>query len=383
MSFFDEVEEETRVRPPRAGRRRGAGGRSGPPRGSRRPPGQGGPRRPDERTIRLRRGVAMGALLVALVLIVVGVHSCAASASNGALRSYNDSVRSLMVASNQNGQRFFSLLARGVGATNAPSLQSQVDATRITADHQLARAQSLSVPGAVRQAQQYLVWTLQMRRDAITGVAGELHSLQGAGAAQAINPIAAEMARLYASDVAYKDYALPLIEQALRNAGIAVGGQSGEPVATGQVLPNLQWLQPSYIAAVLHTSLPAGTTSAAKPAPGIHGHELDSCSVGATTLSTSAATTLPSGSAPTLTCTVTNDGQNTETNVVVRATVEGTSVSGQGIIPQTQPGQQYTVQIPLSAAPPAGTYSLNVTVEHVPGETTFTHNTKIFPVTFG
>jgi hypothetical protein len=92
---------------------------------------------------------------------------------------------------------------------------------------------------------------------------------------------------------------------------------------------------------------------------------------------------LTAGTAPTLTCTVTNDGQVAETNVVVRATIEGTSVVGQGIIPQTQPNQQYNVQIRLGAAPPNGTYSLNVTVEHVPGEKTFTHNTKVFPVTFG
>ena len=79
---------------------------------------------------------------------------------------------------------------------------------------------------------------------------------------------------------------------------------------------------------------------------------------------------------------VTNDGQNTETNVAVKATVEGTSITGQGIIPQTKPGQQYTVQIPLSSSPPKGQYNVNVTVQHVPGETTFTHNTEVFPVTF-
>ena len=68
--------------------------------------------------------------------------------------------------------------------------------------------------------------------------------------------------------------------------------------------------------------------------------------------------------------------------MAVKATVEGTSVTGQGIIPQTQPNQQYTVQIPLSASPPKGQYNMNVGVQHVPGETTFTHNSKVFPVTF-
>jgi hypothetical protein len=141
---------------------------------------------------------------------------------------------------------------------------------------------------------------------------------------------------------------------------------------------------PSYVAGQLKISAPIATgTSNGKAAPGVHGHALDSCSVGSTTLSTTAATTIPTGSAPTLTCQVTNDGQNSETNVVVSASVSGTSITGQGVIPQTQPGQQYTVQIPLSSAPPAGTYNLAVSIHHVPGETTFTHNNKTFPVTFG
>jgi hypothetical protein len=320
-------------------------------------------------------------LLVALILIVIGVHSCAVSATNGALRSYNDSVASLVGASNDNGHRFLSLLSHGAGAANATNLQSQIEATRLTADQQLARAENLSPPGQVKRAQQALVWTMEMRRDAITNIANLLPALQGSNGARAVNPIAAEMARFYASDVLYKDYALPMIEQALRNAGIAVGGVNGEPVTTGQFLTNLGWLQPAFVASELHTSLPA--TSSTKPAPGVHGHELDSCSVGATTLDTGAATTLPAGTAPTLTCTVTNDGQNTETNVVVKASLGGTSITGVGTIPQTQPGQQYTVTIPLSAAPPPGTYSLTVTVERVPGETVVVHNTKVFPVTFG
>jgi hypothetical protein len=323
-------------------------------------------------------------LLIVLILIVIGVHSCTVSAANGALRSYNDSVDSLIHSSNQTGQRFFALLSGAGGATNTTTLQSNINLTRIAADREWHRAENLSAPSQLAQAQQYLVTAMRLRRDGIANTAGQLQlALQNSKstAATAVNAIAANMAVLYSSDVLYKDYTLPMIESALTNAGIAVGGTNGEPVDMVQFVPRLDWLSPSFVAQTLHATLPA---SPSKPAaPGIHGHELDSCNVGSTTLDTAAATTLPSGSPPTLTCTVTNDGQNTETNVVVKASIGGTSIVGQGTIPQTQPNQQYNVQIPLSAAPPAGTYSLTVTVEHVPGETTFTHNTKIFPVTFG
>jgi hypothetical protein len=331
----------------------------------------------------VRRAVAGVALLIVLILVVLGVHSCQVSQQNSALRDYSDNVASLALASNQTGQKFFQLLSSGQGASNAPNLQSQVDEARLTADAQLSRGQGLSAPDQLKGPQQNLVLALQMRRDAIANIAPQLQpALQPSTATNAVNSIAAEMARFYASDVLYKDYTLPAIVTALHSAGIAVGGANGVPVQGGQFLPDLQWLTPSYIATELHVSLPSSTTTT-KAAPGVHGHSLDSCSVAGTTLATGSSTTLAAGTTPTLTCQVTNDGQNTETNVVVKATVGGTSISGQGTIPQTQPGQQYTVQIPLSSSPPAGTYSLTVGVQHVPGETTFTHNSKTFPVTFG
>jgi CARDB len=386
LSFFDEVEEETQVQPAARESRRPRG------RGSR-PPGGGGGRPPrggrrsgaEEQAIRVRRAVALVALVILLVLIVIGVHSCAVSQANSALRNYSDSVASLMRASNQNGQQMFGTFSGGLNANNATSVQSQVDTARLTASNQLSRAEGLGAPDAVKTAQQYLVFLMKMRRDGITNIAGDLQgALQSATATSAVNSIAAEMARLYGSDVIYKDYVLPDIVVALHKASIAVGGANGEPIESGQLLPNVQWVLPSYVAQQLKISVPvAGGTSSGKAAPGVHGHSLDSCSIGGSALSTTAATTVPTGTAPTLSCQVTNDGANTETNVVVSASISGTSVTGQGVIPQTQPGQQYTVQISLSSAPPAGTYDMVVNVHHVPGETTFTHNSKTFPVTFG
>jgi hypothetical protein len=388
LSFFDDV-EETEVRPPSdprrpRGRNTRASGGGGRGTGGRRP--SGGGRRPpaEEQAIRVRRGVALIALVIVLVLIVVGVHSCAVSQANSALRNYNDSVASLIRSSNQNGDQMFSTLAGGVNSNNATSVQQQIDDARLTASNHVTKAQGLSAPGSVSTAQQYLVSVMRLRRDGIANIAGDLQqTLQASTASAAVTSIATEMARLYASDVLYKDYVLPNVVSALTKAGIAVGGANGEPIDPNQLLPNVQWLLPSYVAGQLKVSVPSASGSSGKAAPGPHGHSLDSCSVGSTTLSTTAATTIPTGSAPTLTCQVTNDGANNESNVVVSASVSGTSVTGSGTIPQTQPGQQYTVQIPLSSAPPAGTYEMTVNIHHVPGETTFTHNSKTFPVTFG
>ncbi len=389
MSFFDE-EEETQIHAAAGESRRSRGRGSVPPRGGSR--GSGGARPPrggrrpasEEQAIRVRRAVALAALVVVLVLIVIGVHSCAVSQANSALRNYNDSVASLIRNSNANGQQMLATLSGGINSNNIQSVTSQIDRARLTASEQLSRAQGLSAPDAVKTAQQDLVLLMRMRRDAITSIANDLPSaLQRSTATSAINSIATQTALLYASDALYKDYVLSNVIGALKQAGIAVGGANGEPIEAGQLLPDVQWLLPSFVAQRLRVSAPVTTGSTGPAAPGVHGHELDSCSVGNATLTTTAATTLPTGSAPTLTCQVTNDGQNTETNVIVSAAISGTSVTGQGVIPQTQPNQTYTVQIPLSSAPAAGTYDLSVLIHHVPGETSFTHNSKTFPVTFG
>jgi CARDB protein len=149
----------------------------------------------------------------------------------------------------------------------------------------------------------------------------------------------------------------------------------------GQFLPDLRWLTAAYVASRLHVSL-ATPNSSVKAAPGVHGHRMDSCSVGSTTLQSGASATIPASPPPTFTCQFTNDGQNQETNVVVKVTVSGTSASGQTTVPQTTPGVQSTATITLGSSPPAGTYTVSATIEKVPGETVTTHNTQTYQLTF-
>src|SRR5207248_5444270 len=168
-----------------------------------------------------------------------------------------------------------------------------------SAENQLNRAAGLSVPDQVKGAQQDLLLTLQMRRDGIAKVAQQIQpALQQSTATDAVSQIAANMARFYASDVVYKDYSLPAIVAALHNAGIPVGGTNGEPVEGGQFLPDVQWLTPSFVATQLHTSL-TSTAKSGKIAPGTHGHELNSVSVGGTTLQSGSTNTIPASPAPT------------------------------------------------------------------------------------
>lgn len=376
MSFFDEADEP--LREPRTEQRRRR-----PPGGGRRPPG-GTPGAADQQqAFMVRRAVALAAIVVVVILVVLGIHSCEVSARNGALKDYSNSVAALITKSNQTGATFFSEL-NGAGSTsNAISLQTQLDQTLADVRSQLHQAEALSVPDQMRVAQQDVLLALEMRRDGVRNIAAEIQpALSKSTSADAVQRIAAEMARLYASDVVYTDYAAPAIAGALHAAGIAVQtptNPNGQPIASGQFVKDIGWLYPATVAAKLNATLPSSSGPAA---PGIHGDAMQSVSVAGQTLTPGGTATVPASPPPTFTCTFTNDGQNRETNTVVKVSVKGTGISGEAIEPSTTPGGSYTVQVPLNSSPPPGTYTVTATVEPVPGEKTFTHNTQTFTITF-
>jgi hypothetical protein len=208
-------------------------------------------------------------------------------------------------------------------------------------------------------------------------------ALQSQTSKDAVDTIAAEMARFYASDVLYKDYSVPMIVGALRAAGITVGGLGGQQLNSSQFLPSIQWLDPVHVANVLHVSLPSSSSGQPKNiAPGLHGHQLNSVTIGGTTLQTGSSNQIPASPAPTFTLNFANTGQNTETNVKCRVTIAGSNVSGQTVVPQTTAGQSTSCQVTLSSTPPKGSQTVKAEIVPVPGETKTANNSLTFPVTF-
>jgi hypothetical protein len=368
VSFFDEP-EETRTEPRTAPRRRrpsGGGRRSRPPATS--------------QAILVRRIALAVIVVVAIVLIAVLVNSCETNARNNALEDYNNSVASLNAQSVNTGASFFNALS---GPTSDPTaLQHSLNTTANDADSELTKAKKISTPDEVKQAQQHFTTAMQMRADGIKNVAAEIQpALQSQTSKDAINSIAADMARFYASDVLYKDYTVPQIIGALRAAGITVGGLGGQQVNSSQFLPSIDWLDPTNIANQLHVSLPS--TQSNKPvAPGLHGHELNSVTVGGTTLQTGSTNQIPASPAPTFTLNFANTGQNTETNVICKVTIAGSKITGQASVPQTTAGQSTHCDVTLNGIPPKGSHQVTATIEPVPGEKTTSNNSLTFPVTF-
>ncbi len=323
-------------------------------------------------------------LVAVLILALLGIRSCQISQRNSSLTSYANNVTSLIQRSSSISPNFFTVLTGAKSSSSsagASSVQSELNAARDRAATQLKDAQGLDVPGEVSAAQQDLLLALRMRVDGIGNVASNIQQALS-GTSFAIHAIAAEMARLYASDVVYKDYAAPEIANALHAAGIAVGGGNGVQISQQQFVPDVRWLDPNYVAAQLRVG--AGATGG-KVAPGTHGHARNSVSVGGTTLQTGSTNQLPAAQAPTFTLNFSNTGQNTEHNVVCKVSVvsaNGTTISNQQTLPQTTAGQTYSCQVALPSAPPTGSAQVTATIESVPGEKSTVNNTLMFPVTF-
>jgi len=366
VSFFDEP-EETRTPPrPAPRRRRPTGG------GRRRPPAT-------SQAILVRRIVLVVAVVAAIVLIAVLVNSCEVNARNSALEDYNNNVASLNAQSVNTGKNFFNALSGP--ASDPTALQHTLNQAAGEGSSQLRKAKGINVPDEVKGAQQNFVQALQMRGDGMTNIAQQIQpALNPQTAKQTVNQIAAEMARFYASDVLYINYAVPQIIGALRAAGITVGGLGGQQVNSSQFLPSINWLDPTKVAAQLHVQLPSTQT---KPVtPGLHGHQLNSVSVGGTTLQTGATNSIPASPPPTFILNFANTGQNTETNVICKVTISGSKVSGQTVVPQTTAGQSTQCQVTLNGTPPKGSQTVSAQIAPVPGEKNTQNNTQTFPVTF-
>jgi hypothetical protein len=365
LSFFDEPDEpQTAQRPSSRSRR--------PPGGGRRPP-------TDQQTIQVRRGVAVVGIIIALVLVVLGVHSCQVSATNNALKDYNNNVNALMEQSNATGALLFRQLSGGGGASNAVALEHAIATTAAAAQTELGKAHALNVPDQVKSAQARLLLLMQMRYDGLTNVASQIeHALNPATSKDAVDAIATEMARFYASDVLYHDYTAPLINAALVNA---IGKNNGATFNSGQFLNSLGWLTPNYVATKLGASVPTPPT--AKCVTGkLYGHSLTSVSVAGSQLNPSSANTIAASPAPTFTVNFKNGGQSAEANVMVKVSVQGTSVKGEKTVPETTPGQSLSVPVTLSSTPPTGTFQVVAEVVPVHCETNTANNSLTFPVTF-
>jgi hypothetical protein len=374
LSFFDEGDEPTRVTRPARPRRPSAGA------GARAAGGGGGGRAPDQHTARIRQAVAAGVGLLLIVLIVLGVRGCRANQLENARKDYNRDVTAVVTQSDKEvSAPYFELLSNG--AREGQDLQVQVNQLRQAADDGVEQAEGFDVPGDMAEAQDDLLLTLNLRAGAIRRVAEKIPAAQGRGqpAQQAVEQIAGQHQSFLASDVVYSQRVAPLIKEALDDAGIA-----GQTIATSRSLRDLAWLSPDVGAERLGSSGGSGSGSDSV-APGLHGHGLESVSVGETTLQPEGTNRIAVAGGVTFGVTVANQGDNNEKNVRVTVTVRGPGrpITVNRTVPSTEAKQSAEVSIPLGQTPPIGqAATVEVVVARVPGEEKTDNNRQRYTVLF-
>jgi hypothetical protein len=354
LSFFDEDDEpRTRVRP-------------------RRPASAGGSRQPavpDHQQVLVRRAVLGGGILLVLILLVFIVRGCQNTAKQNSLRDYNADVGALARASDQEvSEPLFNLLRN---PTQGDDLSSQINGFRGQADQQYDQAKSISTPGAMTAAQRSFLIAMEMRRDGLQSIADNVRtalSSDAEAADQAIQRVAGAMSMFLASDVVYQSRVMPMIDRELQDADIG-----NQRLQGSQFLPGRQWLDPTTVADALGQQLSSGggSNNGGEPAPGLHGTQLDSVTVGDLTLDPAAANRLTYGPDTEFTVNFTNGGEHDEFDVQVTLKIEGgpEPIQVRKTVPSVTAGAAATATLGLPSDPPFGTpVTISVQIKPVPGE---------------
>ena len=371
FDFFDEPETEEateRVRTPR------------------RPP-PGGPRRP-VRTPQglipmLRLAGLIAFLILAAVLLVVGIRSCASSSKHDRYDAYLKDVRSIAQRSDQIGK----LLNQSLSATGIKEgdLESKISGLAVQQQQVVAQATQLNAPGPLRVEHAHLIEVLELRASGLSRLADAFRLTATAKDANTSGRLIANQARLLAaSDVNWDFYFREPTRLELAHQGITdIGGVPDSNIFSNPDLASTQAMADVWRR--VHGAATGGTPG------GKHGSALVS------------VTALPDGKrlkpgAPASDNEITastdlafqvavlNSGNFQETNVGVTLTIQKSpkSIVKRMRIDVINTGQTKTVT--FTNIDINGLFGLPTTVkvdiEPVPGETTTTNNSAEFKVIF-
>jgi hypothetical protein len=225
---------------------------------------------------------------------------------------------------------------------------------------------------------------MRLRAQAITDIATNAQQAANKQTSKdAVYNISVGTSELYGSDVLYKSFVATNIAKALNADGITVGPNAGEQqINPGQIVPDLGWLQSSWIADTIGAQQSTAQANQNNDQPGLHGHSLNYVTVNGTQLSPASTNTIPANNARTWVLNVTNGGDFNELDVGCSVTIAGLSDTGTATIPETIKQQSANCTVTLPSDPTPGTYSVTARVDKVPGETNLTNNVITYSVIF-
>ncbi len=339
------------------------------------------PRQPDSehQQVMQRRAVAAGLIVLFLIVILFLAKGCQSTRQTNAVKDFVKQTNSIITQSNQTSKDFFDLL-KDPGDASATDIETSVNVQRSQASELVRQAADLKASGDdLTAARQYLVETLEFRRDGLTQISKEIgQALGDQDPEAATEKIAANMQQFLTSDVIYSQRAYAYMNAAIEDRDI-----KGEEIPASQFLPSLEWLDPAQVEDVFARARGGGSDTAATP--GTHGTGITGVTVQPSGTALAEGQTNNLNGASSIEVDVQNQGENDETSVIVSYTISGSgaAIRQNKTIPSIKAGETVKVTLPLSKIPASGaTATMKVAVKKVPGEENLDNNTQTFDVTF-
>jgi hypothetical protein len=346
---------------------------------ARRPSRRSGPA-VDRQTLMVRRGIAAAGGLLVLILLIFGVKGCLNAQKEQDFKDYVKDVNSLGTESVQESKQLFGLLQGQGGRNQAVAIENTLNALRADSAQLVDRAKALDPPGELGTAQRYLVETLDLRSEGLATIADALPTALGdQDRRRGTIAVAQQMQVFLASDVIYTRRFVTNLATQLKNQSL----QDQVRIPASQFLPNVQWLDPSFVSDRvdgIRSGRGGGPAS-----PGLHGTGLGTVTLGGQTLTPGATATVTAAADLAFQAQVLNQGENDETGVTVKVNL-GRGASAQaleGRIDSIARGQTRSVSVPVKKTPPTGqAVPVTVEVQPVPGEKKTDNNKQTFSVIF-
>jgi len=331
-----------------------------------------------QRQLLVRRLVALGVGVLVVILAVLGVRGCLEARKERGFENYLRDLDSIAGNSRQLSNVFFERLNNPPEGLTELDLQNEIRSDRGTAEGLLNRAESLDTPDQLSGAQSDVVYSFELRRDALGTIAEQIpNALGDEGRNDAIAAIARQMQVLLASDVVYAR-ARREIQQVLRDEDI----EGTAPASRFLQDPIERYLNELEVAAILARIVVDPDQTA-----GVRGLELLGTTIEppGTGLIPDSLNTVELDRQAELEIDVQNAGDSREEEISVQFSISGApeAIEGETTIDRISPAGSETATLPIQPAPPTDTeLTLTVTIAPVPGETLIENNESSYQLTF-
>ena len=297
-------------------------------------------------------------------MLVLAFKGCLNARKERNMQDYVRNSNELVQLSKAESRRLFTILEAPSDQSQDVDRQNQANELKIDSATLADRARNLDVPDQLSKAQDYFLESLELRRDALSVIAGALPGALAQEERRQSTARIAEMMQVFnGSDVLMKYRFRPNETYALKDEDV-----SATPPTFGALtfLPDIQWVQPEFVADQI--SGIRGSGGSATPA---------STAMASAPCRSAASRSRPADDHVQLTkdiafdIQVVNQGDSTETDVGVTVTVgsAATPSSSRRRSRRSPPGELKTASIPLTREPPTGqNVPITVNVKAVPGE---------------